>query len=91
MPEYMSLTDQARGAVGVTSGGRPDYGSGPHLLLIGAVVGLAVRDLDDPRRSDEARAFLHGQPYRGRPVGIDLEQFADCIGYEGDIGDRFAG
>lgn len=67
----------------VAPNARPDYGSGPYLALAGAVVGLAVRDLDDPNRSEEARAFLRGEPVDGSPVGFDVDLFAECIGYGG--------
>lgn len=64
---------------------RPEYGSGPHFALIAAVVGLAVRDLADPNHSEEARAFLLGQPFEGFPVEIDVDLFADLLGYEGSF------
>lgn len=62
---------------------RPDYGSGPHLALVAALVSLAVRDLADPNHSEEARAFLKGEPFAGSPVEIDVDLFADLLGYEG--------
>lgn len=64
---------------------RPDYGSGPHLALIAALVSLAVRDLADPNYSEEARAFLKGEPFAGHPVEIDVDLFADVLGYEGSF------
>ena len=65
------------------AGGQPDFGSGPYLELIGAAIRLAHRDLEDPKHSEEARAFLRGEPHKGEPVGIDLTLFAECIGYGG--------
>ena len=64
---------------------RPEYGSGPHLALVSAMVGLAIRDLADPNHSEEARAFLEGRPYRGYPTEIDVDLFADLLGYEGSF------
>lgn len=64
---------------------RPDYGSGPHLALVSAMVGLAIRDLADPSHSEEARAFLEGRPYMGAPTEIDVDLFADLLGYEGSF------
>lgn len=64
---------------------RPDYGSGPYLALVAALVGLAVRDLADPNHSEEARAFLKGEPFRGYPVEIDVDLFASVLGYEGSF------
>lgn len=57
-------------------GFRPDYGSGPHLLLLGAAVSLARRDMSDPLYSAECRSFL-----TGNLVGL----FAECLGYEGSF------
>lgn len=57
--------------------------SGPHLLLAAAVVKLAVRDLSDSRFSEEARAFLRGQPFDGRAVEIDPDLIAEILGYGG--------
>lgn len=65
------------------AGGQPDHGSGPFLELVAASIRLAHRDLEDPKHSEEARAFLRGEPYEGSPVGIDLDLFAECIGYGG--------
>ena len=65
------------------AGGQPDFESGPYLELIGAAIRLAFRDLADPKHSEEARAFLRGEPHKGEPVGIDLDLFAECIGYGG--------
>ena len=65
------------------SGNRPDYGSGPYLALIAAMVRLARQDLDDPLHSEEAQAFLRGDAWGDLDVGIDIRLFADCIGYEG--------
>lgn len=62
---------------------RPEYGSGPHVALVAQMVSLARRDLADPVRSEEARAFLEGRPWKGVPVAIDLDLLADCLGYEG--------
>lgn len=63
----------------------PEYRSGPHLALCAAMVSLALRDLSDPVHSEGARAFLMGEPYEGRPVEIDVDLFADVIGYEGSF------
>ena len=63
------------GAIG-SHGFAPDYGSGNYLLLMGAAVELARRDLSDPLYSADARAFLEG------PL-VDL--FAECIGFEGSF------
>jgi len=57
-----------------------DVGSGPYLALTAAVVGLARRDLHDPRYRDEARAFLRGEPFDGDPVGIEVDLVADVLG-----------
>ena len=62
----------------------PDYGSGPYLVLIGAAIRLARRDLGDLNHSEEAKAFLTGQPYDGRPVGVEVDLFAECLGYGGN-------
>lgn len=64
---------------------RPDYGSGPYLALVGAVVRLARRDLTDPEHSEEAKAFLLGQPFDGSLVGVDVDLFAECLGYGGSF------
>lgn len=58
----------------------PEIGSGPHLALAVAVVGLARRDLRDPRYSDEARAFLRVEPFEGAKVGIEADLVAECLG-----------
>jgi hypothetical protein len=58
----------------------PELGSGPHLVLAVAVVRLARRDLDDPRFSDEARAFLRVEPFDGRPVGFEADLVAELLG-----------
>ena len=60
-----------RGDADVSVGFRPDYGSGPHLLLVGAAVELARRDLADPLYQADAREFL-----RGELVAL----FAECLG-----------
>ena len=60
-----------RGDANVSTGFRPDYGSGPHLLLIGAAVELARRDLADPLYQADAREFL-----RGELVAL----FGECLG-----------
>lgn len=60
----------------VDDGRRPDYGSGPHLAVMAAAVGLARKDLSNSLYSDEARAFL-------RSPLVDL--FAECIGYGGSF------
>jgi hypothetical protein len=64
---------------------RPEYGSGPHLALMGAAVRLARRDLEDPEHSEEAKAFLLGQPYDGSPVGVEIDLFGECLGYGGSF------
>ena len=68
---------------GAEAGSPPDYGVGPHLALVGAVVSLARRDLSRPVYSEEAEAFLLGRPHRGVPVGLDVDLLADCLGYGG--------
>jgi hypothetical protein len=60
----------------VEYGFRPDYGSGPHLLLLTAAVKLARRDLSHPFFSAGAREFLNGSL---------VALFADAIGYEGSF------
>jgi len=62
---------------------RAEHGSGPHLLLVAAMVKLARRDLASSSHSVGARAFLRGETFALRPPGIDLDLFAECIGYEG--------
>lgn len=67
------------------AGERPDYGSGPYLALVGAMVRLALQDLRDPTYSEEARAWLEAAPLgleRG-DVFVDVDLFSDCIGYGG--------
>lgn len=63
------------GALG-SHGFAPDYGSGPYLLLMGAAVELARRDLSDPLYSAEAREFLEGDL---------VALFADVLGFEGSF------
>ena len=63
----------------------PAHGSGPHLALTGAVVKLARRDLEDPEHFEEASAFLRGLPYDGSPVGIEVDLFAELLGYGGNF------
>lgn len=53
------------------------------MALMGAVVRLARRDLGDPERSGEAKAFLRGESFDGTPVGVEIDLFAECIGYGG--------
>lgn len=53
---------------------KPDYGSGPYLVLMAAAIRLARLDLANPALEAEARAWL-----RSDLVSL----FADCIGYEG--------
>lgn len=62
--------------LGVIHGFRPDYGSGPYLALMAAVIGLARRDMSNPLYSAECQAFLTG------PL---VALFAECIGYEGSF------
>jgi hypothetical protein len=57
--------------------------SGPHLLLAVAMVKLAVRDLDDPRFSAGAKAFLRGEPYEGSKPEVEADLIADVLGYGG--------
>lgn len=64
---------------------QPEYGSGPHLALVGAMVKLAISDLDDPTHSEEARAFLEGRPFWGYPSEIDVDLFAYLLGYDGSF------
>lgn len=61
-----------------------DCESGPHVTLAASVVKLALRDLHDPHHSVEARAYLRGEPFQGRPVGIAPDLLAEVLGYEGD-------
>lgn len=70
-----SDSDFVMDAVG-SHGTHPDYGSGSHLLLVGAAVALARRDLADPDLRAEALAFLQGDL---------VALFAVCLGYEGDF------
>lgn len=58
------------------SGFRPDYGSGPHMALMAAAVGLARRDMSNPLYSAECQAFLTG------PL---VALFAECLGFEGSF------
>lgn len=57
--------------------------SGPHLLLAVAMVKLAVRDLSDPRHSEEAKAFLRVEPYKGVEPVIEADLVAEILGYQG--------
>lgn len=57
--------------------------SGPHLLLAVAMVKLAVRDLGDPRHSEEAKAFLRVEPYNGVTPEIEADLVAEILGYGG--------
>ena len=49
-----------------------------------AIVKLAVRDLSDPRHSEEAKAFLRVEPYEGSEPMIEADLVADILGYEGN-------
>lgn len=60
-----------------------DCESGPYVTLAASVVRLAIRDLNDPRHSVEARAYLRGDPIGDRQVGIDPDLVAEVLGYEG--------
>lgn len=60
----------------VTHGFRPDYGSGPHLLLMAMAVKLARLDLLDPSTRYESERFL-----RSDLVAL----FAECIGFDGSF------
>ena len=60
-------------------------GSGPYLALVGAMVRLARQDLAHPIHSDEARAFLLTRPFEGREVGVEVDLFAECLGYGGSF------
>lgn len=62
---------------------RPDYGSGPYLALVAAAIRLARHDLDDPKLSEGALAFLRSEPYMGKDVGIDVSLFGELIGFTG--------
>lgn len=57
--------------------------SGPHLLLAVAIVKLAVRDLSDPRHSEEAKAFLRVEPFEGSKPEIEADLIAEILGYGG--------
>ena len=59
-----------------THGSAPDYGSGPHLALVAAMVRLARRDLANPDYSAEAREFLKSD---------FVALFAECLGYDGEF------
>ena len=80
IPQALCLGGKDLAVDGVISigehGFRPDYGSGPYMLLMTAAVSLARRDLSDPLYSADAAAFL-----RGDLVAI----FADCLGFEGSF------
>lgn len=56
---------------------------GPHMLLVAASVKLARRDLNHPVYRHQARAFLRGEPFAGRPAGIDLSLFARLLWFDG--------
>jgi hypothetical protein len=47
------------------------------------MVKLAVRDLDDPRFSAGAKAFLRGEPYEGSKPEVEADLIADVLGYGG--------
>jgi hypothetical protein len=66
----------------VVHGFRPDYGSGPHMLLLADVVSLARRDMSNPLYSAECRSFLTGDL---------VALFADCLGFEGSFLDARSG
>ena len=57
-------------------GFRPDYGSGPYMLLMAAAVELARRDMSNPLYSAECRSFLTGDL---------VALFAECLGFEGSF------
>lgn len=57
--------------------------SGPHLLLSVAMVKLAIRDLSDPRHSEEAKAFLRVEPYKDSKPEIEADLIAEILGFEG--------
>lgn len=57
-------------------GFRPDYDSGPHMLLMAAAVKLARQDMSNPFYSAECRSYLTGDL---------VALFADCLGYEGSF------
>lgn len=61
----------------VTSGFRPDYGSGPHMALMAASVSLARRDMSNPLYSAECRSYLSDNSL--------VVLFAECLGYEGSF------
>lgn len=72
------LGDFVQVAIGEASVGshgyRPDYGSGSYLLLVGAMVELARRDLSDPLYSASASWFLKYSDL--------VELFAECLGID---------
>lgn len=56
------------------SGSQPDFDSGPHMMLLAAVVKLARLDLADPLYTEECKSFLTS----------DLARLlADALHYEG--------
>lgn len=63
-------------------GSRPDYESGPYLLLLVEMVRLAVRDLSHPRYSQEAQKWLQGLPCTCKTQGISIELIAEALGFE---------
>lgn len=68
----MDLDSEAFAVHGI----RPDYGSGPHMELMAAAVGLARRDMSNPLYLAECRSFLTGDL---------VALFAECLGYEGSF------
>lgn len=67
----------------LSSGFRPDYGSGSYMSLMAAAVDLARRDMSNPVYSAECREFLTG------PL---VSLFAETLGFEGSFLDaRYQG
>lgn len=73
--------DTVTGEIYVISGNGPDYGSGPYLQLLVEMVRLAIRDLSDPRYSQDAREWLRGHP-RSKDSGISIELIAEAFGID---------
>jgi hypothetical protein len=67
-------TDTDEADAQFSAGSKPDYGSGPYLLLMAYAVRLARLDMASPVYSVEARTFLNSDL---------VALFAECLGYEG--------
>jgi hypothetical protein len=72
--EAVIATDTDEPEVHFGAGSKPDYGSGPYMLLMAHAVRLARLDMADPVYSVEAKAFLNSD---------FVALFAECLGYEG--------